>query len=446
MMKERRGKIEDGMGKIEKAGYCAFLFSFVGMLSFLFIQPTYAGWSALHGFAEEAFGLRVSDDKLTKHKSYNMAEQRLQLKSQYSFDGEGLLSRWQGVLRFKGDATVDEYFGGKTDFELREANFSFTPASFMDVKLGRQVLTWGTGDYLFINGVFPKDYESFFIGRDDEYLKKPSDALKVSFYPKPFNIDFVVLPYFTPNTLPVGDRLSFFDSFQGGIAGRASDRHLVSPSFQPENFEYAGRLYRSFGALEAALYVSRGYDKMPRSYKDEANRQLYYERQDVFGASVRAPFLGGIGNLEAGYLRSPEDAKGGNRLIENSSVKAMAGYEKDLGHDLKVGFQYLYEQKLDYDAYRAALLPADFFWDEHRHLVTQRITKLFKNQTVMVSFFNFYSPSDQDGYVRVSVSYDVTDQWKVTTGVNMPWGEGEQTEFAQMKKNKNIFVRVKYSF
>jgi hypothetical protein len=64
----------------------------------------------------------------------------------------------------------------------------------------------------------------------------------------------------------------------------------------------------------------------------------------------------------------------------------------------------------------------------------------------MVSFFNFYSPSDQDGNVRFSVSYDITDQWKIAAGTNIPWGQDEHTDFAQMKKNKNIYVRIRYSF
>ena len=124
----------------------------------------------------------------------------------------------------------------------------------------------------------------------------------------------------------------------------------------------------------------------------------------------------------------------------------MAGYTKDLGNDLKVGFQYMYEQRLDYSEYRDNLLPNDYRWDEYRHLITNRITKLFKNQTVMVSLFTFYSPSDDDGYVRSSVSYDISDQWKVTFGANLPWGEDDTTEFGQMKRNKNIYTRIRYSF
>jgi hypothetical protein len=185
---------------------------------------------------------------------------------------------------------------------------------------------------------------------------------------------------------------------------------------------------------------------MPRSYLNEAARELFYERQDVYGASWRGPVFGGIGNLEFGYVSSPQDGAGDNRLIENDTVKAMAGYEKDLGSDWKVSFQYYYEQKLDYDAYREALLPQDFYWPERRHLVTNRITKLFKDQTVRVSLFTFYAPSDGDGYARLAVTYDITDRWKLTCGASAPWGDDGTSEFGQFAKNKSVFMRLRYNF
>ncbi len=404
-----------------------------------------AGFSGLHGFIENDVGIKLSDDT-TKRDNYNMFEQRLQLKSNYYAQGESYWARKGMVVNFRGDFTVDEYYSGKTDFDLREFNTSLSPFRSMDLKVGRQVLTWGTGDYLFINDMFPKDYESFFIGRDDEYLKKPSDAVKASFYPKFANIDLIAIPSFTPNTIATGDRLSFFDSFQGGIAGTNSDRHIIEPPFQMSNNEYALRAYRNFGSNEAAFYYFHGFDKNPRSYKNEAERQLYYQPLDVYGASLQGPFAKGIGNLELGYGRSRDDANGTNRMVENSWLKMMGGYSKDLGNDLRVGFQYLVEERLNQGAYEDHLLPNDYRWDEFRHVLTNRLTKLFKNQTVNVTLFTFYSPSDKDGYVRPSVSYDMTDQWKVTLGASLPWGEDDHTEFGQMKRNKNVYLRVRYSF
>ena len=56
--------------------------------------------------------------------------------------------------------------------------------------------TWGTGDLVFLNDLFPKDFVSFFAGRDDEYLKAPGDALRITHYSKAVNIDFVWTPVF----------------------------------------------------------------------------------------------------------------------------------------------------------------------------------------------------------------------------------------------------------
>ena len=427
---------------------------------FFNLEEVGADVSKFHGFAEMDYGAKVSDDN-TKRDNFNLLEQRLQLKTMYTFEGKnyeprgvhshkpnvvyGYLAEKSSVLNFKGDFTVDEYFSGKTDFELRELNITLTRYRLMDAQFGRQIITWGTGDYLFVNDLFPKDYISFFIGRDDEYLKKPSDAMKLSFYPSPANVDFVVSP-FEPNTIPEGDRLSFFDSFQGGIAGVNSDRDLLEPPLQLSNNEYALRIYRNFESNELAFYYFRGFDKNPTSYKDEAARQLFYPRLDVYGTSLRGPTSGGIGNIEFGYYNSREDSDGNNRRIANSLFKVLTGYEKDLGNDLKIGLQYLYEQTSDYGNYKANLLPTDFVFDESRHLLAQRITKLYKNQTIAVSLFNFYSPSNKDGCVRPTASYNISDQWKATFGANLPWGEDDLTEFGQMKRNKNVFFRARYSF
>lgn len=426
------------MDKIKKHFTKIFL-----VVAALVCRPVFAEDLALHGFIEAAYGVKVSDDS-TKRDNFNLLEQRAQLKTVHYFQG-GYLGGKGASLDFKGDLTVDEYFSGKTDFDLRSFHLSLSPSGFMDMKLGRQVLTWGTGNYLFVNDLFPKDYVSFFIGRDDEYLKKPSDAMKLSFYPSWGNVDFIVST-FKPNTTAKGDRLSFFDQFQGGIAGIDSDRDLREPPLRPSNNEYALRYYRNWGSNEVALYYFRGFDKNPNSVKDETARQLFYRRLDAYGWSLRGPFAGGIGNAEFAYYNAREDSQGTNRLVENSSVKFLGGYEKDLGNDLKAGVQYLYDRKLDYDNYEANLLPADFVFDEFRHLLTQHMTKLYKNQTVIVSLFNYYSPSDDEGYARPSVSYAATDQWKITLGANIPWGEDDTTEFGQMKRNKNIYARARYSF
>jgi len=407
--------------------------------------PLGKGGPKISGFAEIAFGGKLGTDT-TKEDDYNMLEERLQLKTTFYPEWTSFLEDSMAEINFRADLVLDEYFAVTTDWDLRELNFALSPFDGLDLKIGRQVFTWGTGDYLFVNDLFPKDYLSFFIGRDDEYLKKPSDGVRFSFYPKAVNIDFVVIPLFEANDFPQGDRLSFFDSFQGGIAARKSERAIYEPSRKPKNAEFATRVYRNLGSYEAALYAFRGFYKMPRGYLSEMNRQLFYPRLDAYGLSLRGSALTGIANFEFAYYNSRQDSDGNNRLIENSMVKYLFGYAKDLGNDLSAGLQYLYEQTLDYDNYRSALMPADFRWDKNRHLVTVRLTKLFKSQTVKVNLFAFFSPSDRDTYIRPSIDYDINDHLKCILGANLIWGEDNHTEFGQMEKNKNIYLRLRYSF
>lgn len=398
---------------------------------------------AVHGFWENSYGYRFKNDT-TKKDEYNFLESRLQLKTRYY--PESFLANWDTEIFFRGDFVIDGYFGGKTDFQLREFYIRATPFSDIDIKLGRQIFTWGTGEYLFINDLFPKDYVSFFIGRDDNYLKVPSDGVRISYYSRIANIDLAVIPFFEPNTIPSGERLSFLDTFEQAIVGRQSKRILVEPPRQFNNTEYGLRIYQLIKNYELALYFFHGFYKMPKGYLDENNHELFYPRLDVYGASIRGPFLGGIVNLEGGYYDSRNDRKGNNRLVENSSFKIMAGYEKDMGNDLRVGIQYFYEQILDYDEYINALLPQDLFWDKHRHLLTLKLNKLLWNQTLDIRFFVFYSPSDEDVYLRPFVQYDFSDDLTFGLGVNLMWGRDDITEFGQLERNSNLYFRIRYNF
>jgi len=424
---------------------------FILLLIILYAQPAEASFKLgkkgprISGFLEVAFGYKLGHD-LTKRDEYNILEERFQLKTTIYPKFSKILKKWNTEINFKGDFIVDQYYGSETDFDLRELNILTSPFSWMDLKIGRQIFTWGTGDYLFVNDLFPKNYISFYIGRDDEYLKEPSDGIKVSLFSKLANLDLIALPLFEPNTIPKGDRLSFFDSFQGGIAGRRSDRHLIEPSRKFKNVEYAGRLYKNLGSYEGALYGFRGFYRMPNSYLNEQNRDLFYPRLDAYGASLRGPVLSGIGNIEFAYYNSIQDTNGNNRLIQNSQLKGLVGYSKDLGNDWGAGVQYMLEQTLDYDELKAALLPNDYCWDELRHLTTLRITKLLMDQTLRVNLFGFFSPSDLDGYLRPSIDYDLNDNVKVSVGTNLAWGRDDITEFGQMENNKNIYIRVRGSF
>ena len=123
----------------------------------------------LHGFVETVYGPKFLGDERTQKDEFNVLEQRLQLKAAWQPPRSAPFASWHPEFFYKGDLLVDEY-DEAVRYKIREAHVSASPFTWLDVKLGRQILTWGTGDLLFINDVFPKDFVSFFIGRDGEYL------------------------------------------------------------------------------------------------------------------------------------------------------------------------------------------------------------------------------------------------------------------------------------
>jgi len=389
----------------------------------------------LHGFWDARGGFRTQDDP-HESKTATLGETRLQLNLSKALD-------WAN-FRIKSDFLYDGVVEG-ADIDLREANAQFTPFEFIDLKVGRQILTWGTGDYIFINDLFPKDYNSFFIGRDDEYLKAPSDAVKTSIYTKFFNLDFVYTPQFDPDRFIDGERLSYFNPQLGRLAGEDAKIRPQKRDDWIDDDEIALRLYRNIKGYDLALYGYDGLWKSPMGFDPQTGKATF-PRLSVYGLSARGKVWKGVGNIEVGYYDSRDDRSGKNPFVPNSQFRFLAGYEQELAKDFTAGVQYYLELMSDYGAYKRTLPPGSQAADEYRHVITLRLTKLLMYQNLRLSLFAFYSPSDQDAYVRPSVHYKITDRWSADVGANIFIGEKDHTFFGQFKDNTNVYLGVRWSF
>ena len=385
----------------------------------------------VHGFYEIRSGYRVRKDPYEKDMS--VMETRLQTD----------LSSYQdwGDLRVRGDVYGD-LVEEQADFDLREASIFTRPLDFMDLKVGRQILTWGTGDLIFINDMFPKDWKSFFIGRDTEYLKAPSDAAKVSLFGDWANLDIVYTPQFDPDRFINGERISYWNPTLGRTAGQDAIIHTDRPDRWFRDSEFAARLYKNISNYEIAVYGYRGYWKSPGG---QAGTQAIFPDLNVYGASIRGNVGKGIGNLEFGYYESADDQSGKNAYINNSELRFLAGYTQEVGRDFTAGLQYYIEHIMDYSQYLDNL-PGGPARDEDRHLVTLRLTKLLMNQNLRCSLFTYYSPTDKDVYMRPNLNYKASDNVALEVGANIFFGDYPNTFFGQFENNSNIYAAVRYSF
>lgn len=410
---------------------------FIFILTFQWISSAPFEDTEFSGFLEGDIGIPVAS-KEYQEENFNLGELRLQLEA-------GTILTDTSESRFKVDFYRDEVLN-KWKLSLREGYISYYPSSFYEIKAGRQVLTWGTGDLLFINDRFPKDYESFYSGRDMEYLKSPSDAVKISFFPQKYIVDLIVIPLFTPNSVVNGERLTFFDQSTGEFVHTGRDYlDTDEPSTSVENTQLALRVKKNIEGNEMAIYGYRGFYLDPNPSE---NGYYEYSKSNVVGASWIASALGGIANSEIGYEDSQEDRKGDNPYITNSYLKFMTGYKREVGRDFTVGVQYYLEHMMSYSNYLDSLPTSltEYARHKNRSIFSLRLSKMTMQQKLKYDFFTFYSPTDEDGYINPDISYKWADNLNTSLGMNIFYGKYLHTDFAQLKDNTNIYFRIRYSF
>ncbi len=395
------------------------------------------------GFFDVRAGTRVTRDHHELRES--LAEIRLQLDFEHEFEPSGAL------LKIKPDFLFDpvpERTGldleeGRGWLDLREANVLMMPTDWMDLKVGRQIITWGTGDLVFLNDLFPKDWQSFFSGRDVEYLKAPSDAVKVSAYGSLVNADVVYTPRFDADRYIEGNRISYWNDMLDRRDGAMIHAHERDRWLKDS--EVAWRLYKMIKGYEIAVYGYHGYWKSPAG-TDPATGKARFPRLASYGWSVRGAVGKGVANAEMAYYNSREDSGGDDPFVHNSELRLLLGYKRELAKNFQMGAQYYLEHKMDYSDYEGTLPAPVRAEDRNRHVLTLRLTRLLLNQNLTLSLFAFYSPSDGDAYLRPHAHYKLSDAWAVEAGANAFFGVHPHTFFGQFERNSNVYAGLRYSF
>jgi hypothetical protein len=386
------------------------------------------------GFLEGALGYRIEDDPLVAD-SATLEEFRWRVE--HSWQPGGL------VLALKADLGYD---GIENDViaDFRDLTASLSAGDGTDVKAGRQVQTWGVGDLLFLNDLFPKDYVSFFAGREDEYLKAPGDSLRITHYASLLNADFVWTPRFEPDVYLTGERFSFFSPLAGGNVAPDPPLDAVEPDDDFANGEFALRLFRSVGGTEFAAYFYRGFFKQPTALTDDL--QATFTAMSAYGASVRRPLGPGLFSGEFAWYDSRSDGSGSDPDTPNSQLRYLAAYEWEARPNFTVGLQYYVEQTLDYDRLLENSPFPGFEPDEYRQVVTNRLTWRLARDRYTLSLFTFWSPSDADYYLRPVFTWRRDDHWQFIAGANLFGGDEPHTFFNQLRDASNLYLRLRYNY
>ncbi len=302
----------------------------LGLVALTLSAPASAGEAPveIHGFLLGAVGVHTAGAEGERAGDYVLGEERLRLELGASSGGAGFFGR--------GDVfydAVDRVLGG----DLREAYVSYARGR-VDVKAGRQIVTWGVGDVLIVNDYFPKDWESFFGGRPAEYLKLGVDALSARVSGATTAVDLVVIPFFTPDRLPSPSRFGLMDPY-AGLELRDASKATFS------DIELAARVSSRVGGIDLRLYGYRGRWRepsvRPQPQAGPAAAERFYPALSALGASAQGPLLGGVVALEAAYYDSRWDPRGDDPAIPNSQIRLLLSYQAQPWTEVTVSAQVI---------------------------------------------------------------------------------------------------------
>jgi len=305
-------------------------------------------------------------------------------------------------------------------------------------RLGRQVITWGVGDLLFINDTFPKDQVSLFTGQPLEYFKLGSDALKLNAYPAPANLELVVAGFRADNT-PTSRRFVLADPLPAELPRRTEE-----PGDRAHELEVSGRVFGYYDSWELAGYASRTHYHSPAMRVKAGEIVGTFPRLNTLGASFTGPALKGVLSLETGYYDSVQDREGRDPSVDNSQFRNLIGYSRQVWDDTTVGVQLYGEWMRNYGAYRETL-PAGFPAKDYlRKVATFRYTQLFAHQTVSFNVFAFVGLSEKDRYIIPSLRYAFSDNLWAEIGANVFGGKRNGT-FGSLQDNNNVYLTVRFA-
>ncbi len=381
----------------------------------------------VHGFAEGAFGSRVAAVPGSRgHLTLAEARARLDVSHERQW------ARGALVVDVVADQITNE-----VSPELREATVHAQITPWWEFGGGRRVITWGTGDLVFLNDLFPKDYVSFFVGRASEFYKAPVTHLRSGWFSSVVNVDLVWMPVPEPDVTPDGRRLS---PYSPSLGRGLEPQDTVAPRPVPRRLshsEVAARVHSTTAGVEWALYGYVGHTKQATAWDSTAMQPLY-SRLRAYGASLRLPLLGGVTSLEGAYYDVPDEQRSDVSNADRSELRGLAAYDHELVSWLTAGVQYYTEWRQDEPSSMARS-------PDGKHWVTCRLTGRTDDAVASLGAFAMFSVTDGDRHLRVDASYRLTDGFTTTLGVNLMDGPRDG-RFGPLRDDSNVYLRARYAF
>lgn len=317
---------------------------------------------------------------------------------------------------------------------VREGVVDWAPGASLNLKLGRQILTWGVSDYLYVNDLFPKNYDSFFTGGGFDRMKEPVDGLRSAWHGGGLDVEAVV-------SRSKADRMP--------DPGRFTATAMSASAFKPDDVndsaDVAVKVATNVRRMDWAAYLA-SFRSRERVYRmDGVGLREERPRLQHLGVSGTGNCMGGLSWVEAALRHSDTTEQNVvSRHYLGSSFKGILGHSQEVGSDLSVSAQLQVEAPTSYGRYKAQLAAGVAPLERVTSTLHLRVHGRWKNQTVGAGAQVFVG-NEGDSHFNPFVSWSPADGWTLEGGANVFNGKPD-TRYGAFKDDTNVYILGRFSF
>ncbi|MTI60097.1 MAG: hypothetical protein FH762_09005 [Firmicutes bacterium] len=371
------------------------------------------------GFLESYYSIKLKDDH-----DFIGERSRLRLNLRNSSENIYMFASLNGVSNriLEGD---------ELEVEIHEAYFEYTQPLW-DLKVGRQIYSWGKADGVRITDILsPCDYSEY-ITRDFDEIRIPVDSVKYRYLFPMADLELVWIPSFTEAVYPEDDDNPWY-------VERDMD---INPTEEVEdelgNSELAGRLSFYLNGVDFSFSTAYLWDDEPAYHKTGVNTYTpEYHRLRFYGLDLSKPVNDFVIRFESAYYQGKYFSADNNcGLLERDYLHSLSGVDWYPGSNWTVTAQLASKHIFDYED--------EIKEDQNQTIMTLNLSKDFFRETLELANMIYYEPDEQDGFNRISLDYAVSDNLHFMTGIDYFFGD--EGEFANYDDNDSLWVKVKYDF
>ncbi len=339
------------------------------------------------------------------------------------------------AIKGRDDFTQEQLDSLESEAELTEAWLRGGLASWLDIKIGRQIVVWGKSDNLRVTDVLnPLDTRVPGL-TDIEDLRLPVFMTRLDAYSGSWNLSgYVIHEPRSNKTPPYGS-----DFYPGGSSPPPPED---KPSWSLENQELALSLSGTFTGMDLALYGAYIFSDLGHLEYTPTGLLRRYEKLYMAGAAANLAMGSWLIKSELAHFNGLEFANDPGASYDRSDF--MLGLEYSGFSDTTISLEWSLSWLWNFQEQLAAA-PDVARQDDHRWAL--RFTRSFMHEELELTVLAaVLAPDFQGGgYIRSQLDYDWGQGLHIKGGVVFYLG-GDRPPYTVVGDNHRLFLEFEYSF